>query len=994
MSRFLNTLAATVADAADLGDYYFLFPTRRAGRFFLNALIHKIKGSVLMPRVDTLGHWVEKCSKMALVGDQEPVFILYKAYCDLLEAKGLETPTFDKFRHWGSMLAADFQDIDRNLVEADKVFVNVRDLKNISTDYLTEQQRRIIKRFWGEGVLNNMAAPHAQIERFWKTALNEDTNDKSVSRKYLRLWEVLPQLYNALRDALHKTGSGTQGMMLREVAENINPEALLSDMGIKKIVFAGFDNLSLSEIEIMSKLQKANAAYFYWDIPSMLERISPTLGYPMIKRLAEQFPEPEDMRLAQHTHTKLPVIEITGVPGHHAQTRAAARALDTWSEEKEIIPNPDNAIDTAVVLPEADLFLPMIHSTSSRFKKINVTVGVPIRQTPVGTLMQQVVRLQLRAQHKSDTGSVSFFYEDVKLLLANPIVRTYANAEADDLLRQITEKHLFRVSISDLSDVDKLKPLFCDMETDPTLQSNPLGAAYAYIVSVTDFMRKADDANPTGRHKLTELFVNSYCEAAKDLCANLVRHDIHPGNTTLLKMIQQSMMSYEVPLSGEPVEGLQIMGVRETQALDFENVMILSMNENIFPQKAYRRSIIPDLLRRAWGMSTSQQTDRVMAYRFFRLIAHANHVALFYDTRADSLRNPRMSRYIYQLIYMPGVEKPIHTTMQFPLTSSPKRKLCVKRDEGVRKKLSDFLRPEGRALSPSALKTFLTCPLHFYLQYIEELNIDDELTDSIDSAMFGNILHDAFERIYMHMGGNVTREGLMALVSDTDKINHYLKQAYNKKFRKLDDAQLDNEIPPSATILLQVMSKMVINTLRSEAAENTSFKILGTEFAVNTPWEIVQGHPVNFKGYIDRLDKLDDDTLRMVDYKTGSDDLAASNIKELFTHKSNKNTGAILQLLTYAHLYNVQFGTDHKVRPTVYKLRDPAPGRTPLTIKRVPIDDHHDHSAEFTELMRETLSRIFDFNDEDTVGFPMADDPSACRFCKMRMLCQTTPPAW
>lgn len=994
MSNFLNALATTFAKVEGLGDYYFLFPTRRAGRFFLNALSEKISGSVLMPRIDTLGHWVERCSKAALVGDQEPVFILYKAYCQLLEAKGLESPTFEKFRHWGTMLAADFQDIDRNLVEADKVFVNVRDLKNISTDYLTEQQRKIIKRYWGESVLNNMAAPHQDVERFWKTAIKEGANDKSVSRKYLRLWEVLPQLYRQLHDALHKTHTATQGMMLREVAENIEPEKVLSEMGIKKLVFAGFDNLSLSEIAIMSKLQKANAAYFYWDIPHNLERISPNSGYPMIKQLAEQFSEPEEFRLAPNGRVQMPSIEITGVPGHHAQTRAAAVTLRAWGADKTVIPTTDNAINTAVVLPEADLFLPMIHAVPSNFKKINVTVGVPIRQTPVGTLMQQVVRLQTHARRKSDTHAVTYFYEDVKLLLANPLVRTYAEAEADKLLKQINERHQFRINPADLVDLDKLRPLFRDPDTDPGLQDDPRGAVYAYISGVTDFMRRADDANPTGRHKLTELFIDTYRDATKHLCANLAGHGVHIGNTTLLKMIQQSMMSYEVPLSGEPVEGLQIMGIRETRALDFENIMVLSMNENVFPQKAYRRSIIPDLLRRAWGMSTSQQTDRVMAYRFFRLVAHANHVALFYDTRADSLRNPRMSRYIYQLIYMPGAAKPRHTTMQFPLTSSPKRMVGIKRDDRVRKNLSTFLQPDGKALSPSALKTYMACPLHFYLSYIEGLNLDDEVTDSIDSAMFGTILHDAFDRLYKDITGEVTAEKLTQLVNNPAKINLYLKQAYNLRFRKMSGEDINAEVPPSAKILLQVMGKMVINTLTAEASSNRPFKILGTEVPIKTAWEVIPGRQINFKGYIDRLDRLDKETLRMVDYKTGSDDLSAADINELFTHKANKNTSAILQLLTYAHLYNAQHGTDLKVMPAVYKLRDTEPGNTPLTIAKKPLLDHHDFSDEFLDLMKNLLSEIFDFDGNDTTGFPMADDPTACRFCKMRMLCQTTPPTW
>lgn len=995
MSRFIDALAKTFADVPDLGDYFFLFPTRRAGRFFIDALGERVSDSTLLPRVDTLGHWVERCSNSALVGDQEPVFILYEAYCRLLEdRKGEEwvRPKFEQFRHWGAMLAADFQDIDRNLVDAETVFTNVKSLKNISTDYLTKEQKAIIEKFWGKDALNNLAAPPEAVERFWKSS----TNDKSVSGKYLRLWQVLPQLYRALHDALNKTHTATQGMMLREVARDLDPEKLLPRMGIKKLVFAGFDNLSLAEIEIMLKLQKADAAYFYWDIPPLLKKISPNLGTPMIEQFAQQFPEPDDLRLEADDEHPMPAVEIVGVPGHHAQTRAAAVGLSQWAEDPDVIPNVSNAIDTAIVLPEADLFLPMIHAVPKEFEKINVTMGVPMRQTPVGTLMQQVVRLQTRARRKSDNPhDVSYFYEDVKVLLANPLVRSYANDEADRLLRYISDKHLLRISstILDELDLDRLRPLFRDPETDTALQADPEGAVYAYIFGITEFIRKADEQNEKGRHKLTELFVDTYRDATKQLCANLAGHGITLSNNTMLKMVQQSMMSYEVPLSGKPIEGLQIMGVRETQSLDFGNLMVLSMNENVFPQKAYRRSLIPDLLRRAFGMSTSQQVDQVMAYRFFRLVAHANRVSLFYDTRADSLRNPRMSRYIYQLIYMPGAEKPRHITMQFPLNSSPKRTLAVKRDDSVRQKLSAFTNGGDKGLSPSAIKTYLACPLHFYLSYVEGINLDDELTDSIDAAMFGTILHAAFEQLYKGLKGPITADRLNALAEDREKIDRCLKEAYNAKFRHLQNEKLGEDLPPSAEILLAVMRKMIVNTLKAEAevAVGTPFTVIGNEVNLRKEWDLVPGHPINFKGFIDRLDKLTDDTLRMVDYKTGADDLTAPDIQTLF---SNEKKGAILQLLMYAHLYNV--GEDHKyhVNPVVYKLRDPKPGSKPIKINRQEVTDHTEYSAEFLELMRKTLSEIFDFNGEDTEGFRMSDDPNACRYCKMRVLCQTTPPKW
>lgn len=1001
MSRFLEALADTFAPVADLGSYCFLFPTRRAGRFFLDVLADKIQHSALLPRVDTLGHWVERCAKATRAGDHEPVFILYNAYCALLQQHGLPIPEFEKFRQWGTALSADFQDIDRNLVDADRVFANVKNLREISTDYLTDKQREIIRRYWGADALSNMAASPERVRRFWQSAVNAHNKPKSVSHKYLRLWEVLPQLYKAHNNALRAVGTATQGMMLRDLAENIIPAEVLTRMGVKKLVFAGFDNLSLAELEIMSKLQKEDAAFFYWDIPPLLSRLSPSLGYPLIKNLAESFPEPEELPLRTHGLAQMPEITITGVPGHLAQTRAAAATLSAWADDPAVIPDAGNAINTSVVLPEADLFMPMVHSVPAEFQKINLTVGIPLRLTPVGTMMQQLVKMQSRARRKKD-GLTTYFYEDVKGILTNPIVRTYAPDEADELLKRITAGHLFRVSTADFAEAERLRPLFLDPDTDPALLDNPDGPVMGYIMAVTDFLRQADAANPKGRHNLTELFIDYFRDSALHLCANLEKHHISLRNTTLLRMIQQTMMSYEVPLSGEPVEGLQIMGIPQTQGLDFDNFVMLSLNENVFPQKAYRRSLIPDLLRTAWGLSTSRQIDRLLAYRFFRLVAHARNVALFYDTRADGLRNPRMSRFLYQLIYLPQAKKPRHTTMQFPLTATPKRKLGIARDDRVRTLLQQFLPPGKKGISPSALKTFLACPLHFYLQYVEELNIDDELTDSIDSAMFGTILHSAFEYLYKEMRQpdgtiTVTPQRLQTAMDTPGLIRRHLRRAYNANFAKTPDGNLDAETPPSTDILFAIMEKMMRNTMRAEAT-GEPFTILGTEVPIRTSWELVAGHPVNFKGYIDRLDRLDPSTLRMVDYKTGSDALSAPSYASLFIHNNSKNTGAILQLLTYAHLYNVQFGTDLKVTPSVYLLRTPRPGDTPLAIgeraNKRPITDHHETSDAFLPLLRETLCRIFDFNNEDSEGFPMSDDPHACRFCKMRILCQTTPPQW
>lgn len=967
MTPFLQQVAEIYAtrerDALD--NYCFVFPNKRSAAFFTYFLGKELgEQPSFLPEITNISEFVASFSDMQEASRYDLLFTLFDEYRRL---PGVEVD-FDKFVFWGEMLLSDFNDVDRYLVDPDALFVNIKRLREISSNFLTNEQIEVIRRFWGED------RTRETVDRFWNHIDYE--GEQHPQKKFIKLWEVLQPLYHNYRKRLQSEGLATPGMLYRNAVERLKPSSDI-DLPFDRYIFVGFNVLSISEIKIFSYLKQRNKADFYWDFNSPGLELKDGRASRFIKNNIREFPS--RYKLEEEKITKLPDITILGVPSNIGQVKSAGSVINKWVEN-EFITNTDNAIDTAVVLPDESLLIPMIHSIPESISKINVTMGFPMKLSPMATLIRNIVSLQLRSRLRD--GERLFFYEDVNILLTSSAIRSINPDGCSELEDKVRKERLYTISSAVIIEmIPELEPVFRTVEN-----ADDINEVHNYISSLCDFIRLTIAANDNIQLK----FVESYRNATDKLFDAAQRFSINMKGTSFFKFIERAISSDMIRLKGEPLCGLQVMGVLETRALDFKNIIMLSMNERVFPRRQYSRSFIPDALRHGYGMATIDFQESIFAYYFYRLIARAENVTLIYDARAvGGARSNEMSRYLAQLLYFHGDNKIQHKLKIYNAQRFTPSPIAIKKDSRIIGLLEEYKAGGSKNLSASALNTYINCPLNFYLQYVEGFNAEDEPTDYIDSSTYGKIVHDVAQRIFEHFQDKeknpvtITRSMLSPL---TEKENIFLDtlitRSINFHFNRLKGELLDSPLLGECLVLGKVMRKALVEMLK-EDMKICPFTFVAAEKEMKGTLTINPKLTINVKQIIDRIDKVND-MMRFVDYKTGLDTLKAQSIEKMFDGNASHRPKAIMQLLMYCHIYNTLNGTDTPIEPIIYKLLAiPGKGVEKLKIDKEDIGDYHSVRDEFVENFYRKIEEIFD----PQVSFDQTVKADNCTFCQFKALC-------
>ena len=300
---FLKLVAEAYARRHDdVSEICFVFPNKRSAAFFSKYLDSAMKREHLAPCMMTISEFITEFSDGIDASRYEQLFILYNEYAKLSK----EISNFDRFMFWGDMLISDFNDVDRYMVDADQLFVNVERLKEINSNYLTEEQLNVIRRYWGD------ERPHEYREQFWShVAHGDDDENAKANKKFLKLWEVLSPLYNNFRTELRKRGLTTSGMRYREAATRLRT-ASTTDFEYKRYVFCGFNVLSTAELKIFSRMKALGLADYYWDYNSPTFKLPKNRAGRFIEKNILDFPS--EYPLEQEDITTFPKIKIVGVP--------------------------------------------------------------------------------------------------------------------------------------------------------------------------------------------------------------------------------------------------------------------------------------------------------------------------------------------------------------------------------------------------------------------------------------------------------------------------------------------------------------------------------------------------------------------------------------------------------------------------------------------------------------------------------------------------------
>ena len=582
----------------DLSRTVLIFPNKRANLFFNEYLAGESDQPIWSPAAMSISDLFQKLSVQKTGDPIRLVCELYKVFKEETESQ----ETLDDFYFWGELLISDFDDVDKNLVDADKLFSNLQDLKSLMDDYefLDKEQEEAIQQFFR----------NFSIER--RTELKE---------KFISLWDKLGTIYHHYRKNLTELGIAYEGMLYRNVIEQLNTDQLKYD----KYIFVGFNVLNKVEKEFFRKLQKADKAIFYWDYDIFYtQQIKKHEAGEFINRNLKDFPN--ELPASYFDSLKKPKkIRYISASTENAQ----ARFLPEWIRTTF---SSDNEKENAVVLCNETLLLPVLHSIPEEVKNVNITMGFPLAQTPVYSFINAAMELQTNG-YRFDTGR--FTYETVSAILKHPYTRQLST-KADIIERELTKTNRFYPLPSELKQDEFLANLFTPRNGIKELCDYLIGL----IKDISTLYRKEGEYNDIFNQLYRESLFQSFLKINR-LYSLIESGELNIQPHTLKRLISKVLTSSNIPFHGEPAIGMQVMGVLETRNLDFRNLVMLSLNEGQLPKTGGESSFIPYNLRKAFGMTTIEHKNAVYAYYFYRLIQRAENITLLYNTSSDGGRQPR-----------------------------------------------------------------------------------------------------------------------------------------------------------------------------------------------------------------------------------------------------------------------------------------------------------------------------------------------------------------
>ena len=957
MKPFLYQVASLFYEkwGAEVSRLAFVFPNRRTGLFFQKYLSEVADTPLFSPIILTINDLFIQLSGKQSADRISMLFTLYDIY---IRQSG-STETFDEFLYWGEMLLNDFDDIDKYMANARMLFSNVTDLREIENDFdfLSDEQIAAIRSFWSS---------------FYPRG------DTPNQQQFLAVWQVLYDLYEEFRATLAAEGKGYEGMIFREVVESME-RGESPDLPYERIVFVGLNALSVSEERFLAQLQKREIADFYWDYVSDKVTDPDNKASYFVSRNLKSFPS--SMKLPPEEKVKTE-IEVIGIPSGIGQAKHVYTLLSDWCKEAEM--SSEEALRTAVILPDEHLLIPVLNAIPEQIRRINVTMGYPLAGTPVASLIEYILALQKNVRY-IDRNPL-FYFRDVLPVLNHRYILSTSPEIISSLVKEITENNKIYISHTELEKTPLLEILFTPV--------TGVEAFSDYLIKVLEELNKVmsalsdeeEEDAPQRTNDLEQEFIFHYFTTVNRMKEVMKDARIEMKIDTFFRLLKRVTDTITIPFHGEPLSGLQIMGVLETRALDFDRLIILSMNEGIFPQRKAANSFIPYNLRRGFGLPTYEHQDSVWAYHFYRLIERASHVSLLYDTRSNGLQTGEVSRFVHQLHY--HYEVPMRDKLVvYNVSSSKTPPLAVPKREDIMRRLDAYRKGGSKAISASAINTYLDCPLKFYFSVVEGIREEEEVSETIESDVLGSILHKVMEELYKPFQGKmVTVDLLKAIRKDTALLTGAIARAFASEFFK-------TEVVRSLTgqnYLIGEMIRKYVEKILERDGKLTPFVYIESERKINGLISLSDHSEIRLKGFIDRVDEVLD-AIRIIDYKSGSGTTTFSSIESLFNKEEKDRAKAVMQVFMYCWMY-AHF-TENKgktIQPGIYYVRslfsdpfDPSVYHRIERGKSEKVEDFSGYAQAFEEGLRGCLDEIF--NPE--IPFTQTPTGKACSYCPFKGIC-------
>lgn len=827
----------------------FVLPSQRACIFLKEEILKKVQTPLFAPKIISIENYIQEIGDINLIDTTQLLFEFYSIYKQNLPKENIES--FDAFSQWATIALHDFNEIDSYLVNSEDFFTNLRDIK--------------------------------RLDEWFK-----DKKPSQLAVNYLQFFEYLHILYTELTKKLKNNKFGYQGLIYKEAKDNL--EFYINNNTNNHIAFVGFNALNKAEEYIMQELLNNNIATAYWDVNETILSKSNEAGFFLRKYKNEwAYYKKNPFLWIENEKFSSKNINIIGAPKNIAQVKYAG----------ELLSKLENFNKTALVLSDENLLTLALNSLPNNVKNINITMGYSLKDIPVASLFENVFKMHLNQQKFNKTEELQFYYKDVLNILNDSFLnKLYSNTLQKISAKIKSENRIFL----------DLKILKNGISSEEEKELSLLFSLFYFSTNMNAIIAKCGKLIS----KLKEFTVGIekeylfrfYTVFQQLETLNTTYNHIADLNTLTL-FYNQILRNEKLSFQGEPLQGLQLMGMLETRALDFETVIITSVNEGILPAGKNDYSFIPFDVKKHFGLPTYQEKDSIFSYHFQRLLQRVKNVYLIYNTETDGYGSGEKSRFLTELeINNPSITK---TIISPKVQYSEASLIQIKKTTEVIQKLKEVF---SKGISPSALTTYIYNPVSFYEQKVLGIREDDEVEETIAANTMGSVIHDVLEEMYTpYLNKFLCKENIEEMQKKcTGLLTKYFAKHYSK----------GNIQTGKNKLIFEVSKNHITRFLKQELQllnQRKQLKIISLEEKLNSEIKI-EGidFPIKIHGIVDRIDELDGVT-RIIDYKTGKVEAKQLKMSDFSIIKDDYKYTKALQVLLYSYLYT------SKINKPILKLQ-------------------------------------------------------------------------
>lgn len=852
MQSFLSKVAhQIISNHSNISNITIILPSKRAGLFLKTELKKHLNKTSLLPKILSIEDFIKEISEFGQLDNVTLIFEFYKVYCKITNKENADS--FDVFSKWASILLHDFNEIDSNLIDAENIL-----------NYITESKR---------------------IEH-WNL---KDQDQTALTKNYLAFFNKIKVYYKNLYWYLSSKKVGYQGLLYRVAFENISQ--FIKQNLTTKFVFVGFNALNKAEEKIIHELLINKKADIFWDNDRFYDNTDNQAG-AYFKKYNSQWAyyNTHTFRWKENNINTEKNIFIYGVPKNISQIKKVANILSRLNTN-------DSIQNTAVILGNEKLLPALLNSIPKEIDRANITMGYELQNIPLAKCFESIFKLHINKNKLDKKGA--FYYKDFIQVLEDPFLVNYWNQNKSFHTKLhaliFINKNIF-ISQNDIEILINNDPFLSELfnvlfsswkdDTAVILQN---------FILIIDFFRKNENVNALNKEYLFRFY-----KVFQQLINLNKEYGFIKDLNTLYQFYKQILKTEKLSFQGEPLQGLQIMGVLESRVLDFENVIITSVNEGFLPSGNTENSFIPFDIKIENGLPTYNEKDAIFAYHFFRLFHRAKNIYVLYNTVTDDYGSGEQSRFITQLEIENEFDslKNVHLvkSMVIPkLNSLPIPLQEIKKTESIIQRLQEIAK-EG--FSPSSFGLYIRNPIDFYKRKVLRLKEFKEVEETIAASTFGTIIHDTLEKLYIpFIKKYITKKDIFEMKEKLEaEVTNQFKRNYSL-----------NSISSGKNYLaFEIAKQFLINFLNyeiKELAKNDQIKILALETNLSLNYSFIGlPFPIKLKGKVDRIDEING-TLRIIDYKTGkvgSNDLKINNWDFLTVDEKYSKS---FQVLLYAYMY-------------------------------------------------------------------------------------------